>query len=447
MTDNQAFLARLKASQPVVWINSRQKPSDQALRDCHADLGLGFEDVIKACDNWQALAPLLAKIFPQLEATGGRIDSPLLPVPQLQKALGQKAKGQENEQIGHYLLKADHALPVAGSVKARGGIYEVCMHAWSLATELGLMSAKDDPITLADEAIRQHFSNYVIAVGSTGNLGLSVGLAARALGFKAVVHMSSDAKAWKVKRLEDNGVEVIQHDADYGKAVGAARIAAAPDPNIYFVDDECSQLLFFGYSAAAVSLKKQLADQGRVVSQDHPLFLYLPCGIGGAPGGVAFGVKYLFGDHAHCFFVEPVEAPCALVQLMSGLEKPVTVYDFGLTNKTEADGMAVAEVSHFVAKVMEPMLSGVITAKDEDLLRFVALAHDHEGLKLEPSAAAGLGCPQALFESQEGQAYLAKHGLSDNLGNAHHIIWATGGSLVPQEQFERFLEKGRAFLD
>lgn len=114
---------------------------------------------------------------------------------------------------------------------------------------------------------------------------MSVGIAARALGFRAVVHMSADAKSWKVDRLTRQGVEVIQHQADYTTAVEHARIAAEASPSVYFVDDERSELLFLGYSAAARELAEQLALAGRIVDLEHPLFVYLPCGIGGAPGG------------------------------------------------------------------------------------------------------------------------------------------------------------------
>src|SRR5690606_26624501 len=114
------------------------------------------------------------------------------------------------------------------------------------------------------------------------------------------------------------GVEVVRHEADYTTAVENARLAAESDPTIYFVDDEQSRQLFLGYSAAAQELADQLRERRIAVDAEHPLFLYLPCGIGGAPGGVAYGAKKAFGDHVHCFFVEPVQSPCALVQMMSG---------------------------------------------------------------------------------------------------------------------------------
>src|SRR5690606_5444579 len=116
----------------------------------------------------------------------------------------------------------------------------------------------------------------------------------------------------------------------------------------------------------------------------------------------------------------------------------------GLTNRTEADGMAVARMSAFVAEVMQPILSGLFTVADDDLFRWLGKAMTTQGIRLEPSAAASFAGPGFIVKSHEGRAYLARHGLADRIGQATHVMWATGGSFVPEDQFRGFLDRGRA---
>ena len=421
------------AGRPALWLNPNLKANGIA----DQSLPIRAAQVKEAEENWQLLAPVLETCFPELKASKGRIQSKLIEAEDLRGALGYGTS-----EYGRVFVKADGDLPVAGSIKARGGVYEVFMHAKKMAEKRGILTPGGDITVLVGEQARALFAQHTIAVGSTGNLGLSVGIAARALGFRAVVHMSSDAKQWKVDRLTRLGVEVVQHKADYTTAVEHARIDAEGDPSIYFVDDERSEMLFFGYSAAASELAVQLKEQGVTIDEDLPLFIYLPCGIGGAPGGAAYGLKAIFGDAAHAFFVEPVQSPCAMVHMMSGSKELISVYDVGLTNRTEADGMAVARMSEFVADVMKPMLSGVFTVDDDDLFRWLWKAQTTQAIRLEPSATAGFAGPEFIVNSNQGRAYQEAHGLSNKLAQATHVIWTTGGAFVPEEQFKEFMARG-----
>lgn len=373
----------------------------------------------------------MATLFPELASSNGHVESQLMPAAPLQQAL---AGG--DGAAGAWFIKRDDELPIAGSIKARGGFHEVLAFAESVAIEHGILDADGDLRVLASPTARALFSQYSVSVGSTGNLGLSIGVMSAALGFDAVVHMSADAKAWKKDRLRKRGVRVVEHEGDYAEAVAAGREQALAARRSHFVDDERSAMLFFGYAAAARHLARQLAEAGRVVDAAHPLFVYLPCGVGGAPGGITYGLKALFGEHVHCFFAEPVASPCVLVQLASGGDALVSVYDIGLDNRTDADGLAVGQASPLVSPLMASQLAGVFTVPDDQLYVHLLALKTSMGVEVEPSAAAGIGGPSWLGDSPAGRAYVRDHGV--NMRAATHVIWATGGSLVPPEELRRF---------
>lgn len=59
---------------------------------------------------------------------------------------------------------------------------------------------------------------------------------------------------------------------------------------------------------------------------------------------------------AHVYFAEPVEAPCMLLGLASGLQNAICVQDIGLTGRTAADGLAVSRPSGFVGETVKEMV-------------------------------------------------------------------------------------------
>jgi len=280
---------------------------------------------------------------------------------------------------------------------------------------------------LAEPEWRDRFAAHTIVVGSTGNLGYSVGVMARALGFAAEVHMSSDAKAWKKERLRRIGATVVEYDADYTAAVAGARASAARRQHSHFVDDEASVQLFLGYATGALDLHAQLAGIGVAVDADNPLDVYLPCGVGGAPGGITFGLKHLFGDAVNCIFVEPVEAPCMLAQLASGSLVPISVYDIGRSNRTVQDGLAVASASRFAATMIRHLVGGVVTVSDGESLAWLRRAWSEAGMRLEPSAASALAAVMPWRSASSGPPA------------GTNIVWTTGGGLLPDDVFAGLL--------
>lgn len=424
------LVQRLMDLEAVTWFN----PNTTTLAEGLPYVGLTQNDVTEAEARLQRFAPYLCLAFPETQQTNGIIESEVVAIPAMQSALKQR---YEQAIAGKMWLKKDSHLPISGSIKARGGIYEVLTHAEKLAIEAGMLSVDDDYSILFSDKFLQFFSQYSIAVGSTGNLGMSIGIMSAKLGFSVSVHMSADARAWKKRKLREHGVNVVEYEQDYGVAVAEGRKQAESDPRCFFIDDENSQTLFLGYAVAGGRLKKQFAQMNIQVDQDHPLFVYLPCGVGGGPGGVAFGLKLAFGDHVHCIFAEPTHSPCMLLGIHTGLHDHIAVQDLGIDNVTAADGLAVGRASGFVGRAMERLLDGFYTLSDQEMYDLLGLLAAEEGIQLEPSALAGMAGPARVCADPH---YLDSHQIdAQRIDNATHLVWATGGGMVPEEEMAKYL--------
>ncbi|HGS4653328.1 TPA: D-serine ammonia-lyase [Vibrio cholerae] len=431
LTEQYPLVKELIELKEVSWFN----PSITRLEEGLSYVGLGSEDIQDASQRLKRFAPYLAKAFPETAKTNGIIESEVVPISEMQSVLERE---YDTPIQGRLLLKKDSHLPISGSIKARGGIYEVLTHAEKLAIEAGLLTESDDYSKLLNEEFRDFFKRFSIAVGSTGNLGMSIGIMSAKLGFSVSVHMSTDARAWKKNRLRALGVNVIEYAQDYGVAVAQGRKEAENVPTCFFIDDENSQTLFLGYSVAGERLKKQFDEKGIVVDAQHPLFVYLPCGVGGGPGGVAFGLKMAFGDNVHCIFAEPTHSPCMMLGVHTGLHDAISVQDIGIDNITAADGLAVGRASGFVGRAMERLLDGYLTISDERMYRLLGQLNEAENIQLEPSALAGMIGPIVVTKSVE---YRARMQFDDTvMGNATHLVWATGGGMVPAEEMDSYLK-------
>ncbi|GAB6260493.1 D-serine ammonia-lyase [Photobacterium sp. R1] len=432
LTTQFPLVSQLVALEEVCWFN----PHITSLSEGLPFVGLDAEDIQDASDRLSRFAPFLMKAFPDTAKTQGIIESELAEIPAMKVSMeatyGTKIPGR-------LMLKKDSHLPISGSIKARGGIYEVLTHAEKLAVNAGLLSESDDYSQLLSDEFRQFFSQYSIAVGSTGNLGMSIGIISAKLGFSVTVHMSADAREWKKAKLRSHGVNVVEYEQDYGVAVEQGRKAAEQDARCFFIDDENSRTLFLGYSVAGERVRKQFDELGIAVDANHPLFVYLPCGVGGGPGGVAFGLKMAFGNHVHCIFAEPTHSPCMLLGVHTGLHDDISVQELGIDNITAADGLAVGRASGFVGRAMERLIDGYYTLSDKHMYQLLGQLNQSEGIQLEPSALAGMSGPMHVSEAVEYQERLQL--TPEKLRHATHLVWATGGGMVPAEEMAAYLAK------
>lgn len=408
ISDESDCVIALREQRAAVWLRPRIAGAE-ALSSLFTAV-----EVAAARARFTRFEPVLAGLFAQ-GGWDGRIRSELFDFP-------------APDGAGTWLVKGDHALPITGSIKARGGVHELLCIIERIAKAHGL--AIDD---LTSSAARAVFSRHRVVVASTGNLGYSIGMVGRALGLGTEIHMSSDAKAWKRHRLRELGATLVEHECDYSETMVRARTAAAARTDTIFVDDENSRDLLAGYAVAADELAQQLDARGIVISAERPLIVYLPCGVGGAPGGITYGLKRRFGTRVVVVWVEPLASPCVMVALASGGSCAPSVYDYGCDNDTIADGLAVPRASELVLAIVGDAIDAAVAVPDTAMLEWLRIAWHTNRLKLEPSAAAGFAAYAPFIDAGRASSEWP------DLNNAVHLFWATGGSKVPEPEFGALL--------
>ncbi|MGI2260081.1 hypothetical protein [Shewanella sp. GXUN23E] len=111
-----------------------------------------------------------------------------------------------------------------------------------------------------------------------------------------------------------------------------------------------------------------------------------------------------------------------------------------INNITAADGLAVGRASGFVGRAMERLIDGYYTLSDQHMYDLLGLLDKTEGIRLEPSALAGMAGPVRVSNNPE---YLSRMQLDTCMPQATHLVWATGGGMVPADEMANYLNKGR----
>ncbi len=275
---------------------------------------------MKAAQNrYMRFMPFFATAFPKTENRKGIIESELKEVTDMQG--------------GRVFVKDDSKLPVGGSLYSRGSIHELLHLTEKLLQKEKLLSPTENYSKIFTPPIEEFLSNYTVYTAN-GNLETGVQAVATKLGFK-------------VSATNENS-----ENDEFG----------------FFIGDASSEDLFFGCSSAALRLKVQLNKTHVTVDDAHPLFVVIPSDTAEAAAGVFFGLKELFGDNAHCFFVES--------------ENNTKQIDFDSPSDKFTDLM------------IKSLVSGVFTNEN------------------------------AKSSEKSFEAYAKKYDLTDKLSSASYIFWA-----------------------
>ena len=168
LTEKYPKLKNIVNTEELFWLNPLYKNTSFSEVE-----GLNMKSILDAESRLKRFAPYIAAVFVETASENGIIESPLKEISNMKASI---EKAFHISLDGKLLLKCDSHLPISGSIKARGGIYEVLKHAEDLAIKEGMLSIDNDYSVLTQERFKEFFSRYKIAVGSTGNLGLSMAL-------------------------------------------------------------------------------------------------------------------------------------------------------------------------------------------------------------------------------------------------------------------------------
>ena len=137
LEEKTPILKEICSEKEVFWKNPNKTVCGEAMEQ----IELGMEDVEDAERRLERFAPFIMKCFPETKEKNGIIESVLTPVPKMKDLLNEK---YDSNLEGNLLLKQDSHLAIAGSIKARGGIYEILKHTEELALEHGILSLEDN---------------------------------------------------------------------------------------------------------------------------------------------------------------------------------------------------------------------------------------------------------------------------------------------------------------
>jgi threonine dehydratase len=220
-----------------------------------------------------------------------------------------------------------------------------------------------------------------LLTASAGNFGQAMAYACGRREIGLTVYASVNANPFKLERMRMLGAEVVLHGEDFDEAkIEAKRVSSAT--GVRMVEDGFD--VETGEGAGTIGI--ELAD-----GKERLDAVLLPLGNGALACGAGRYLKHVRPEVR----VVAIQSAGAPAMLESWRQKKVVRFD---SISTIADGIGVRIPIPECVRDMEGVIDNGIFVEDASLIEAIRLAHEHLGLVLEPSGAAGLA---AILENQE----------------------------------------------
>ena len=245
-----------------------------------------------------------------------------------------------------------------------------------------------------------------LITASAGNFGQAMAYACGRRDLELTVFASVKANPLKLERMRALGATVVLEGDDFDAAkIEAKRVAG--ESGLRMVEDGLA--VETGEGAGTIGL--ELAEW-----QEPFDAVLLPLGNGALTCGVGRYLKHACPQTR----VVAIQSAGAPAMLESWRRKRVIAFD---SISTIADGIGVRIPIPECVRDMEGVVDEGIVVQDASLIEAMRLAHEHLGVVLEPSGAAGLA---AIMENRE------------RFANQTVAVVLCGGNLTP-EQMKRWL--------
>ena len=240
-----------------------------------------------------------------------------------------------------------------------------------------------------------------LITASAGNFGQAMAYACARRDIGLTVYASVNANPFKLERMRMWGATVVLHGEDFDDSkIEAKRVAA--ESGLRLVEDGLDPET--GEGAGTIGL--ELADW-----EEEFDAVLLPLGNGALTCGVGRYLKHVQPQTR----VVAIQSGGAPAMLESWRQRRVVTFD---TISTIADGIGVRIPIPECVRDMEGIVDDGILVNDASLIDAMGLAHEHLGIVLEPSGAAGLA---AILENR------------DRFADQRVAVVLCGGNLTPEQ--------------
>jgi threonine dehydratase len=241
-----------------------------------------------------------------------------------------------------------------------------------------------------------------LLTASAGNFGQAMAYACGRREIDLTVYASVNANPFKLERMRSLGATVVLHGEDFDEAkIEAKRVARAT--GVRMVEDGLDPETGEGAGTIGMELASW---NGRLDT------VLLPLGNGALVCGVGRYLKEVRPD-VRLIAVQSEGAPA---MLESWRQKQVVRFD---SISTVADGIGVRIPIPECVQDMEGIVDDGILVSDAGLLEAMRVAHEHLGIVLEPSGAAGIA---AMLENR------------DRFAEQTVAVVLCGGNLTPEQR-------------